>query len=184
MVKRRTPAYPVGDTASFRLSPLHEAFCLEYLANGHNAGRAYKATHPRCRSDGAARVEGHRLLTKPNIQHFLGEERRARNERLRMSGDEAMALLGLIARANIGDIYDENGSIMPVSHWPESVRLAVRRIRHGRHGISVTMHDALRACELIAIATGRLSRTGRANTTFDHVAYLAGLTRDAQALKR
>jgi phage terminase small subunit len=167
-----------------RLTRTQEAFCLEYLANGHNASKAYKATHPGCKSDLAARVEGHRHLTNPNVRAFLEQERSARNARLRMTGDEAMALLALIARANIGDIYDEHGNVMPVPHWPETVRLAVRTVRHGRRGISVTMQDSLRACELIAIATGRLRSTAHSGSSFDHAAYLAGLDEQPGAPER
>jgi hypothetical protein len=166
-VERRTSGHGIRRS--------QEAFCLEYLANGYNASKAYKASHPGCRSDGTARVEGHRLLTNPNIRQFLDEERRARNERLRLTGDEAMALLAMMARANIGDLYDEDGNLLPVPHWPDSVRRAVRSVRHGRTGTTVTMCDALRACELIAIATGRLGPPARVVPSIDHAAYLAGL---------
>jgi hypothetical protein len=150
-------------------------FCLAYLANGYNAAAAYRSSHPRCRSAVAARVEGHRLLTDPNVVQFIAEEQQARNRRLRMDGDEVMARIAAIARADIAHLFDEHGRTLPPWEWPESVRIAVKTFRRGRNGDTIVLHDGLRACELIARAAGRLGGQAQVNPGFDHAAYLVGL---------
>lgn len=92
-----------------------------------------------------------------------------------MEADEAMALLSTIARADILELFDENGDMLPVHLWPASIRLAVKTVRCSRSGVSITLHDALRACELIATAAGRLKPSAEHRQPFDYAAYLVPL---------
>lgn len=48
-------------------------------------------------------------------------------------------------------------------------------------GMPITLHDGLRAPELMAIAAGRLRPQHAHRHTFDHVAYLANLSPDEHA---
>lgn len=151
-------------------------FALEYLID-RNGTRAYKASHPRCKSDNTAAVEAWRLLRKPKIMAFLERETRARVERLRMDGDEALTLISNDARADIGDLFDEKGELLPIHKWPESIRRSVKSIRHKPWGaIDVTLNDSLKARELMAIAGGKLKQRHDQNLTFDPVALLAAKT--------
>lgn len=45
-------------------------FCKELIKNSMNAAAAYKAVSPNV-TDGTAKVEGHRLLTEPNVVKIL-----------------------------------------------------------------------------------------------------------------
>jgi hypothetical protein len=54
---------PARAYTSETLTPRQEAFIREYDANG-NGTRAYMASHPECRSVGAAAVEAHRYPEK------------------------------------------------------------------------------------------------------------------------
>jgi hypothetical protein len=65
----------------------------------------------------------------------------------------AMALLAVIARANLADAYDERGRLLPVPLWRLTLQLAVKSVK----GCSIILHDGLKACWLIARAAGRLS---------------------------
>jgi hypothetical protein len=146
-------------------------FVAEYLANGFNATRAYFASHPHCRSEAAASVGGHRTLRNAKVQRAISAEQADRFRRLKMDGDEAMALLAVIARANIADAFDRTGAMLPVHQWPLTLQLAVKSVKSS----SITLHDGLKACELIARAAGRLSPKRSGIDGFDHVTYLAGL---------
>ena len=54
------------------VTPIQDKFCLEYAASG-NATEAYKKAGYKVQTDGAARANAARLLTKANIQERLQE---------------------------------------------------------------------------------------------------------------
>lgn len=54
------------------VTPIQDKFCLEYAASG-NATEAYKKAGYKVQTDGAARANAARLLTKANIQERLKE---------------------------------------------------------------------------------------------------------------
>jgi phage terminase small subunit len=153
-----------------QLPPQLELFLLEYEANGHNGTKAYRASHPACRSNVAAAVGAYKVLRNPQIVARLEEQRKERWLRLKMDADEALARISIIARADIGDCYDAKGELLPVHQWPDSVRLAVKSIKPGQHGDTVILGDQLRASELMAIAGGKLK--SQLLVGFDHAKYL------------
>jgi phage terminase small subunit len=155
------------------LTPLQELFVAEYLSNGGNGTKAYLAASGEDVQASTAAVEACRLLRNPKIRQLFDTQRAERLKRLEMVGDEAIALLSISARADIGDIYDEHGKFLPVHLWPDSIRLAVKAVRP-KTG-EVVLHDGLKARELMAIAAGRLKTTLNVTHTFDHAKYLAGL---------
>lgn len=148
-------------------------FVLQYLANHGNGAAAYRASHPNCRSDNAAAAAASRLLRNVKVRNFLEREQEPRRDRLRIDGDEAIALLSIIACANIGDLFDEHGKLLPVHQWSEHMQLCVKSIKPGRFGTAITLHDALKARELLAIAGGKLRAARGVNDTFDCLNYLA-----------
>jgi hypothetical protein len=50
----------------------YERFCVEYISNGHNAGRAFKKIRPNV-TDGTSRVQGFLLLKKSDIKDRIAE---------------------------------------------------------------------------------------------------------------
>lgn len=54
------------------VTPIQDRFCLEYAASG-NATEAYKKAGYKVQTDGAARANAARLLTKANVQERLKE---------------------------------------------------------------------------------------------------------------
>jgi hypothetical protein len=86
-----------------------------------------------------------------------------------------VALISIVAPANIADAFDGRGNLLSPDLWPETLSLAVKRFQLSKDGsFSIMLHDGLRAAELIAIATGRLKHRHGVAHTFDHVKYLAG----------
>lgn len=168
---RRRPRPPAAPTKAVEaLDADHQHFILEYLSNGENATAAYLVVKPHVTRKTAA-VEGWKLLRKPAIAAALERELRARWKRIKMDGDEALALISRDARADIAEAYDAAGNLLPVRMWPKRLRLSVRSIRPGKDGDQVTLNDSLKARELMAIAAGKL-RTNVNVNVFDLAKYL------------
>jgi hypothetical protein len=174
---RQTSSRPETGQSPAALRASRRRFVLEFLANGGNATRAYLATHPEA-SVRTAGTEGWRLLKNPEIAAAIEKGREASFKRLEMSGDEAVALLSISARADIGDAFDERGKMLPLHLWPERLRLAVRTVKPTRKGLAITLHDGLKARELMAMVQGRLRASVELHHSFDPAGYLAGLDQD------
>ena len=90
-----------------------------------------------------------------------------------MGKDEVIALLARRARGNIADIFGPGGQMLQPDKWPEEVTSAVKSIKIGTNGVSVTMHDAVKATRQV------LELLGQAKTTGHGLAELAdGLRQD------
>ena len=134
---------------------MQRAFVLEYEANGQNGTRAYRTLHPRAQ-DNTAATNAWRMLKKAEIRTELERRRNERWQRLEMTAEEAAALVAIRARADIGQAFDEAGEMLPVHLWPEALRLAVKGLKPGPFGDTITLHDGLRACELVLQMAGKL----------------------------
>lgn len=112
------PPAPTLNAAAVRL------FVGHYLRNGLNATRAYLALHPNAKTTTAA-TEGWRLLRRDDVRDLVSSQLSSAWKQ--MDGDvaELVARLWLIARADPGDAYDEDGKLLAFHLWPESLRLAV-----------------------------------------------------------
>jgi phage terminase small subunit len=137
-----------------------DLFIAEYLVDT-NATRAYLATHPRA-SEATAAQNGSKLLKKPRVAAALAAETNARLRRLHMSGDEALALISLTARADVTMLYEPDAPtlaarrFLPMAQWPPELKAAVKTIRETKFGSVVELHDLQHARELMAKAAGKL----------------------------
>lgn len=134
-----------------------ELFLLEYIANGRNGRRAWMATHPGVKPN-AADACASRALSRAKVRDRLKVLMRDTYERLQMAGDEATAMLALNARADIRELFDENGKPLPPHKWPNHIALCVKAIKPGPFGDQVILHDQMKARELLAIDAGRIRR--------------------------
>lgn len=163
------PTTPHKRTPRTRAPEIEEAFALAYIANGGNATKAYLEIRPDVQRTTAA-VEGSRLLRNPKVKRLVDDERAERFAVLEMQADEAVARISITARADIADAYDEGGKLLPVHAWPDSIRLAVRKVKPGAYGDEIELYSGLKAQELIAQIQGRLRNT--LELKFDHAKYL------------
>lgn len=158
-----TQAPPAPTTSGEKpdnISDIDYEFALIYLANMGNAADAYRRTHPKA-NDLTCRVEGHRILTKPNVAAFIERERIERWKRHKMDGDEAFGLLSLDARLDHRLIFDASGRMLRPDQWPDEIALCVRAIEYKPGGaVKVTFNSSQRARELIAQQTGKLKSPG------------------------
>ena len=124
--------------------------------------------------DSTCAVEGCKLLRLPKVRTALEARRQERFRALQMEADEALALISLRARADLGEAYDQHGRLLPFHQWPESLRVACRWKVDKDGNLEAQHSDGLKAAELMAIATGKL-KTNVLQPHFDHVRYLAGI---------
>jgi phage terminase small subunit len=135
---------------------------IEALIANSNVTRAYKLAYPKATAASAC-ASGHRLLRNALVQRAVNLGRKSRLERYGMDADEAMKRIALIARADIRQMFDDEGRMRPVQEWPDELALAVRGIEEKELGTKVTFDSRLAALELIASAGGKVPKSGAAS---------------------
>lgn len=98
------------------MTPKRKRFADEYLID-LNAARAYRAAGYRG-DDNVCAVEGHRLLSIPNVAHYIKAAMDARNERTQIDADYVLNRLVEIDQMDVLDIMGDDMSLKPVSDWP------------------------------------------------------------------
>lgn len=143
-------------TRPARLKPNDERIALECLINGENATAAYRTVHPKC-TQRTAEVGGSKTLRKPEVSHFIERARRERFRRLQMDGDEALARVALDARADITELFDDNGKMLPPKQWPAHLRNSIEAIELRADGSTkVKLASKSEARRTILEQTGKL----------------------------
>jgi phage terminase small subunit len=144
------------------------AFVLEYLRNGFNATRAYMSTHPNA-GKGTANVEGSRILSNPSVRATIDDYLQP----YQMSADEALARLAWDARADVRQLYDANGVLLPVHQWPDTIINSVRSIEEGPYGWKIRLNDSQAARRTILEVHGRLRNPNAGDALRDLAEILA-----------
>jgi hypothetical protein len=139
----------------------------KYLGNG---ARAYAEAYPGCESYGAACAAASRLLRSVNVRSAVDALRAKRWERMQMSGDEALALMGNNARADVRQLFDDNGELLKPQDWPDDVAAAVESVDlvNGK----VKLASKAQAQRVILEQTGKLKNPLEGG--FDRLAMLLG----------
>ena len=116
------------------LTPKRRRFVEEYLID-LNAAAAYRRAGYRVRNDNVAAVEGHRLLSNPNIAAAVAAAQQSRAERVGLAADEVLAELKLVGRSSVWDYrIDDRGNVTLAPGAPAAAIRAVasikRKVRH------------------------------------------------------
>lgn len=147
-------------------------FCDEYLID-LNATRAYKVAYPNCKKDETAKSAGSRLLTNVNLQNYIADKMKEREQRTEVTQDMVIKELSAIAFSKASDyaklkkmkrnlpIYQE-GEIVdykeeeytgieftPTDELTEEQKKALSGIKEGKFGLEVNSCDKVRALELL-----------------------------------
>lgn len=93
-----------------------QRFRDEYLVD-LNATRAYRAAGYKG-SDAVCAVQGSRLLRNPKVAASIAEAMEARSQRTKVDADWVAKRLQAEAEADLADLYDDNGNLLPVKQWP------------------------------------------------------------------
>lgn len=156
------------------LTDKQERFCNEYLANNMNATKAYMTVYG-VGNEKTARVNASRMLTNANVSEYLSSKQKVINDKVGIRQEDLAAELKKVAFTNITDfvtiedfVYivedpvtgdDEKKSqriviIKETSEIsPENIG-AISGIKQGKYGIELTLHDKLRAIEMLSRHTG------------------------------
>ena len=128
-------------------------FCDEYLID-LNATRAYKVAYPNCKKDETARANGSRLLTKANIQIYVADKIKEREQRTEITQDMVIKELAKIAFLDIRKLYTENGQLKNIADMDSETAGAISSLEtleeyEGYGDEKVKLLDKTKALELL-----------------------------------
>lgn len=106
------------------LTPKQEAFVREYLID-LNAAAAYRRAGYVVKNDNVAKVEGHRLLTNPNIAAAVQKAKDTRARRLKVDADEVVQIALNLARSDLRKLFRPDGRMKPPHEWDDETAAAV-----------------------------------------------------------
>lgn len=96
------------------LTPKQEQFCLEYLVDLNATQAAIRAGY----SEDSARNIASENMAKPDIQARIAQLQAERIEKTKIDAAWVLTRLADEATADIADLYDENGNLLPIRDWP------------------------------------------------------------------
>lgn len=104
-VKKRAPRKPQFDRA---------LFIAEYLRTNNATKAAIAAGY----SEKTARQQGARLLSNVDIRAEIQTERRAMVAAAKVDAQDVLSRLKDEVEADIADLFDDDGKLLPVWEWP------------------------------------------------------------------
>lgn len=96
------------------LEPKQRLFVAEYLKDLNAKQAAIRAGY----SEKTAKQQGSRLLTNVDVQAALSAAQAARIEKVEADADFLLKRLFRELQADMADLFDENGGLLPVAEWP------------------------------------------------------------------
>lgn len=102
----------------------HELFCLEFLARGRNAVRAYQAVYPGTTYMSAAACAS-RLIKDAKIQARILQLHNEQVERLKATADRVLMETGKLAYVNMRDFQDAEGNMIPLKDLDPELSAAI-----------------------------------------------------------
>lgn len=106
------------------LSPKRALFVAEYLKSLDPQAAAVKAGY----SERSARVNAYRLLENAAVQAAIAEGQATRAKTLKLEADDVLRELLRIATSDIGEVFDDDGQLRPLSAMSENTRRAIASI--------------------------------------------------------
>jgi hypothetical protein len=173
--RRRSGTSPTVLTAAQRV------FATSYLRNGFNGRRAYLEAHPKA-SLRTADVAASKSLNIPKVRQWLAKRLEPIWKSRQMDGEQALARIAQIAAFDVRDLYDEQGALLNVADWPDSIVGVVRSVQDGPYGLKVSVESPHAALRTILEQTGKLRGPGESIDALAD-AIRADLTRHGQAVE-
>lgn len=109
------------------MTEAQKRFCDEFLID-LNATRAYKVAYPSCKKDETARANGSRLLTNANVQAYIEEAKKEREERTKITQDMVLKELAKIAFFNPKNIFNENNTLKDVIDLDDDIASVITSV--------------------------------------------------------
>ena len=105
---------PIRTPVTQKLTPKEQRFCDEYIIDLNATQAAIRSGYSRH----TARSIGSENLTKPAIIAEIEIFKANRAERTGIDAVWVLSRLATEAEADLNDIYDDDGAVLPVSEWP------------------------------------------------------------------
>ena len=96
------------------LKPRQRAFVNEYLLDLNGTQAAIRAGY----AAGSAHVQANRLLSNAKIVSEIEKAQQSRVERVEIDSDWVLKTLVDEHDADLADIYDDDGALLPIRDWP------------------------------------------------------------------
>lgn len=96
------------------MTPKQLRFVQEYLLDLNATQAAIRAGY----SKRTANEQGARLLAKASVAEAIAAAQARRADRTEINADWVLKRLAEEADADLADLYDEKGDLLPVSEWP------------------------------------------------------------------
>lgn len=133
------------------LTPMQERFCQEYIKDLNATKAAERAGSKAEKLDQA----GYEFLRNPEVKAEIDRLKQERSRETKIDANWLLTRLAAEAEADLSDLYDEDGRLLPVKDWPEiwrkglvaGVKTAVSE--DGVAIIDVKVSDRVRRLELI-----------------------------------
>ena len=113
------------------LSVPHKRFCDEYLANGNVAYKAYLAVFQTNNKNVASR-KAWKLMKRHGVREYINLCKRFTTEELlnhlTVSKERVLDEEAKLAFADIRNMFDDNGELLPPTKWPEEIARAASGI--------------------------------------------------------
>lgn len=109
------------------MTEAQKRFCNEFLID-LNATRAYKVAYPNCKKDETARANGSRLLTKANIQEYVAEKMKEREQRTEVTQDMVIKELAKIAFFNPKNIFEDNNTLKNIVSLDDDIASVITSV--------------------------------------------------------
>jgi phage terminase small subunit len=97
-----------------KLNTKQKLFCIEYIKDFNATQAAIRAGYSRK----TAGSSGHNLLKNIEIQREISEATKERTEKTKIDAEWVLTRLAEEAKADIADIYSDDGGLKPVKDWP------------------------------------------------------------------
>jgi hypothetical protein len=110
-----------------KLTMRQELFCQEYIKNGGNAAEACLAAYPTSRkwTRNALDVKASRLVNQAKIRLRIDFLRQEAEHRSKISTDRVLKEEQCLSFADPGELFDENGLLIPLPDLPAHARRAI-----------------------------------------------------------
>lgn len=107
-----------------KLTPRQERFCQEYVKDLNATQAAIRTGY----SAKTANEQGARLLSKVSIKNRIAELAKPRAEAAGLTAERVLQEIQRISCCDIGQAFNEDGTLKPLKDMPEDVRRAISSI--------------------------------------------------------
>lgn len=107
------------------LNPKQARFVREYITSRNGEQAAIKAGYPAK----TARSKAAHLLTNVNVKVAIQDQQDALAQRSLITAERVLREIALLAFSDIGEVFADDGSLIPVKNLPPSIRRAIASVK-------------------------------------------------------